>query len=411
MKAPNTSGRGVARRGTLVGALLSLLLLAGCGSAASVGTTTGQGGSGQTVAKADSRGSLAPAAVGGMCDATNPTTAEPTSSAAPSSETHETFSRFFSASSPWNEQVDNLPNASGSARLMRLAGQRLVPVEQAGQRGIAATYRPVRIGLTVNTCSWTDPIVTEQGGRSTRVFCRQVRCGPDAAELATLPIPGDVNPDPRSDGWFTLVNGSTGVAYDFWRARRQAGGSISYEYVKKWNINGSGYQAPYRVSARGSGLPLFAGEITLHDLRSGQIDHALAIAVPGAAEGSFVAPASSTDGDGPVDSLPEGARIRLKPDARLRHLPHGANPRIADAIVAALVRYGAIVVDRSVVPTLYAQRDVSGRDVAGNELRSITLDDFEVVAMPKRHAYPAGANQASTKRLNGAQAAEVGGEG
>jgi hypothetical protein len=396
---------------TILGALLSLVILAGCGSAEQVTTTNAGGADGGTSTTASSRGSLAPAAVGGACDETNPATGEAISSSAPASETRESFSRFFSGSSPWNEQVDNLPSEPGSARLMGRAGEQLVPVEQTGRQGIKATYRTVRTGLTINTCSWTDPIVTEQGGRPTRVFCRQAQCGPDAAHLTTLPIPADVNPDPRYDGWFTLVDGTTDVAYDFWRARRQADGSISYAYVKKWSVDGAGYQAPYQVSARGSGLPLFAGEITLADLRSGQIDHALAISVPGAAEGSFVAPASSTDGDGPVGSLPEGARIRLRPGVRLHDLPGGADGRIADAIVAALVRYGAIVVDRSVTPTLYAQRDVSGRYVIGNELRSLHLDDFEVVALPRRYEYPAGTNERSAAGLDGAQAAEVGGEG
>ena len=396
---------------TVLGGLLSLVLLAGCGVATGAGTTTAKTDRSHAGTTANSRGSLAPAAVGGVCDPTNPATGETTSSAAPASETGASFSRFFAPSSPWNEQVDNLPDAPGSPRLLSLAGKRLVPVEQAGQRGIEAIYRPVKSGLTINTCSWTDPIVTEQGGRPTRVFCRQAQCGPDAAGLTTLPIPSDVNPDPRYDGWFTVLDGATGVAYDFWRARRQADGSISYAYVKKWNVDGSGYQAPYQVSARGSGLPLFAGEITLGDLRSGQINHALAISVPGAAEGSFVAPASSTDGDGPVDSLPEGARIRLKPGVRVRDLPHGADGRVAEAIVAALVRYGAIVVDRAVVPTLYAQRDVSGRYVIGSELRSITLNDFEVVAMPRRYEYPAGTTDRSGTQLDGAQAAEIGGEG
>ncbi len=399
-------------RWAAVGALLALVLLAGCGTASEVSTTNTTASSGQTATTADSRGSLAPAAVGGVCDPTNPTTGQTISSPAPASETGTTFPRFFSASSPWNQQVANLPNASGSARLLRLADQRLVPLEQAGQRGIDATYRPVKTGLTINTCAWTDPIVSTQDGKPTHVFCRQVQCGPDAGKLTTLSIPTDVNPDPRYDGWFTVVDGASATAYDFWRARRQANGAISYAYVKKWSIDGPGYQEPYQVSARGSGLPLFAGEITLADLHSGQINHALAIAVPGAAEGSFVAPASTTDGDGPVKSLPEGARIRLKPNVRLTgHLPHGANPRIADAIVAALVRYGAIVVDRSVVPTLYAQRDVSGSSVVGNELRSITLKDFDVVALPPRHEYPAGTNDESAAQLNGAQGAEVGGEG
>lgn len=401
------------RRGTVLGGLLSLVLLAGCGTVASTTTRAGASRDPHTVRTADSRGSLAPApAAAGVCDPIDAATGAPTtSSAAPASETSETLTRFFSAAGPWNEQVDNLPDAPGSRRLLRLAGERLVPLQRAGRRGIQATYRTVRAGLTINTCSWTDPIVSEQGGRATRVFCRQVQCGPDAAGLTTLPIPADVNPDPRYDGWFTVVDGATGVAYDFWRARRQADGSISYAYVKRWNVDGSGYQAPYEVSARGSGLPLFAGAITLGDLRSGQIDHALAIAVPGAAEGSFVAPASSTDGDGPVGSLPEGARIRLSPSFRLRDLPRGTDRRVADALIAALVRYGAIVVDRAVVPTLYAQRDVSARYLAGNLLRSLKLSDFEVVAMPHRYTYPAGAAGQASSQLAGAEAAEVGGEG
>lgn len=99
-------------------------------------------------------------------------------------------------------------------------------------------------------------------------------------------------------------------------------------------------------------------------------------------------PASSTDGNGRPASVPEGARIRLKRDVVL---PKPRDPitgklikltkqqqRMADAIVACLRTYGAIVVDRAAVPTLYAQR-VTDNLIQGNELQGLTLDDFEVL--------------------------------
>jgi hypothetical protein len=110
--------------------------------------------------------------------------------------------------------------------------------------------------------------------------------------------------------------------------------------------------------------------------------------VPGPSQRNFVSPASSTDGNGTINSLPEGARIRLKANMLLGKVPNGANRRLADAIVAALVRYGAIVVDRAAVPTLYAQKDVAARFLQGNEIQSLHLGDFQVVALPARITYP-----------------------
>jgi hypothetical protein len=51
--------------------------------------------------------------------------------------------------------------------------------------------------------------------------------------------------------------------------------------------------------------------------------------------------------------------------------------------------YGAIVVDRASVPTLYAQRGAVSDRLVGNELQGLTLDDFEVVTLPPLLQYPA----------------------
>ena len=218
----------------------------------------------------------------------------------------------------------------------------------------------------------------------------------------------------------TVIDNTTRTALDFWRARCENDGSISYHYVKKWDLDGPGFQKPGGVSARGSGLPLFAGLITPEEIRDGTIDHALAISVPGAATRRYVQPASRTDGTGLVTSLPEGARVRLKAgDAkaflgcvpepgrsrdrqRRRDRARGCaginrfvrgkmQRRTARAIIGALQRYGAIVVDRSAAPTLYAQKNADWKNILPlNLIQGLDLDRFEVV--------PAQARPSSTPR-------------
>jgi hypothetical protein len=295
---------------------------------------------------------------------------------------------FFNALSPWNTAVTSLPVDQSSEAMLALAARRPVVAEAPGQQGATGTVDAAGSGLYINTTSWAPTIVTEQGGVPTKLFCRQVLCGPDAAQITSALIPPNVNPDPRYEGWFTVIDRSDDVAYDLWRARRQADGSISYQYAKLWELNGPGFSKPASVdpqeavSARGSGLPLFAGAILPSELRAGAIDHALAIAVPGPARSVYVQPASTTDGVGPEDSLPEGAHIRLKPGVTLDGIT-GARLHYADIVLAALKKYGAIVVDRSTVPTLYAQRDAVGGLLNGEELRSLRLSDFEVVQLPQ----------------------------
>jgi hypothetical protein len=318
--------------------------------------------------------------------------------------------RFFSADSPWNTRIDNAPLDKNSDRMIRLARERVGVVQRDGQSTLTSERRVVNEGVYINTERWTTAVVA--GGQPTKLVCRQVVCG-DGADTQILNIPSDVDPDPRYDGWFTVFDISKPVAYDLWRARREDDGTISYNFMRKWDLDGSGYQKPQSVSARGSGLPLFAGLIRPKELQAGLISHALAISVPGPAQGIFVQPASSTDGNGRTSSLPEGARIRLKANVKV---PAPVDPvtgkkirmtaqqrRMSDAIVAALRTYGAIVVDRAAVPTLYAQRDVTSDMIAGNELLGLHMEDFEVTDIGQRYRFPPE-DQATLGRITGSSA-------
>jgi hypothetical protein len=303
--------------------------------------------------------------------------------------------RFFSDNSPWNTRIDSKSIDPKSDRMIKQATKRIGVVERPGSTVLRLQRRTITEGVYINTESWTTPVVV--GGVPTNVVCRQIQCG-DGDDTVVLNIPEDIDPDPRYDGWFTIFDTNESIAYDLWRARREADGSISYHFMRKWDLNGPGYSPPQVVSARGSGLPLFAGLIRPGELEAGEINHALAISVPGPAQSFFVQPASSTDGNGTKNSLPEGARIRLKADVivprprdpvtgRLIKL-NAHQQRLADAIVAALRTYGAIVVDRARVPTLYAQRDVTADLIQGNALQGLHLKDFEVVTLGERFVYP-----------------------
>lgn len=307
----------------------------------------------------------------------------------------EAFSgQLFADSSPWNTTDLYEPTDVHSAALIHDATVLVGPVQQPGSQLPKLEDTTVTAGLFINTNAWTDPVV--QGGPLTAIHCRQLICGDDP-HLTALPIPANVSPNPLYDGWFTIISTNGRVAYDLWRARRLADGSITFQYMRIWNLDGPGYGAPGQASARGSGLPLFAGLIRPQELQNGQIDHALAIAVPGPATRYYVPPASTTDGDGATGSLPEGARIRLKADAQL----HPEAPlsfqqqRMASALMWTLRNYGAIVVGRAAVPTLYAQRGVTSSMLVGNELQSLPLTDFEVVQLPAELQYPS-ASQPTT---------------
>lgn len=302
--------------------------------------------------------------------------------------------RYFSPDSPWNTTVSGLPVAPNSARMLGLALERIAVREVPGQEGVETFVRQRAPRIAINTEAWA-PLVVSAGGdgaETTQMVCRQSDCGStDPPVPDQLALPPGTTPDPRYDGWLSAIDLDEGVGYDFWRARRQSDGTISFQFSKGWSLDGPGFSRPVSedpiraTGARGSGLPLFAGLISPGELTQGRIDHALAISLPGIARRNYVQPASATNGIGERQALPAGARIRLRANVGLRNSPRefrGLRARSVETILTALREYGAIVVDRSAIPTLYAPRGTSRKLIRGDELSWLTVDDFEAIALP-----------------------------
>ncbi len=333
----------------------------------------------------------------GVPDATAiPSPTSPSTTGSPS--TDSILARPFLSDSPWNTQVTGRPVDPDSREMMRRAQQRVATTQNANGK-ITTEKRKIKVGLTVNVTRWTVPVFSNnQPGAIPRVaVCRQLDCGPDAVTSVT--IPPDACPDPRYDGWMTALDVSARLGYDFWRARCETDGSLSYHYVKAWALDGPGYQQPTGVSARGSGLPLFAGLITPEEIRAGRIEHALAISIPGAAKRRYVQPASRTDGTGTVASVPEGARLRLRTGSEKlltrTFVRNGTERATARTIITALERYGAIVVDRSAAPTMYAQRNADWRGILPlNLVQDIKLSRFHVLDLGRSYLDPPKSGEA-----------------
>ena len=93
--------------------------------------------------------------------------------------------------------------------------------------------------------------------------------------------------------------------------------------------------------ASASSLSIAGGLITLEDLEKGQINHALAMALPNIRADVYASPAERTDGgDTEPLSLPEGAHLRLDPNLESRR----AAPSAVDVDDG---RSGATLRDRS----------------------------------------------------------------
>ena len=198
------------------------------------------------------------------------------------------------------------------------------PGPRAGRRRSSARQRPASTrsaGSSTRASTSTPsggrpPVVA--GGKPTKLVCRQLVCG-DGDKTTVLNIPTDVDPDPRYDGWFTVFDiepagrlrpvarAPRGRRHDLLQLHAQVG-------PQRPRLPG----ARRRSAPAAPGLPLFAGLIR-PKRAAGRPDQPRARdqrARP--AQSVFVQPASSTDGNGRVSSLPEGARIRLKANVRCR---------------------------------------------------------------------------------------------
>jgi hypothetical protein len=237
---------------------------------------------------------------------------------------------------------------------------------------------------------------------------------------SAVPMPADAAPANCSDANFAVLqrqpNGSI-KEWEFWRATHNADGSWTAEWGGAMNnvLTDRGIASPLewadptaptysaRRSSAGwnvtaSSISMLAGVITNSDLASGQINHAVAMAIPTPAKGLWMWPAQRSDGSSTAaNALPEGAHLRLNPSLDIASLH--LDP-LMTMIAQAAQKYGIIVRDATYSSNVfYAEQPLPGQTspvnaLLGGQSTSAAMQSFpwsqlEVLAAPTCTNYAA----------------------
>jgi hypothetical protein len=262
--------------------------------------------------------------------------------------------RFFASTSFWNEPVPaDAPLAPNSAAIVSAFDGEIIAAEEA------------KTGLpSINTTAWSVPIYTvpetQATVKVTQDYGGELNVALQAAWDA-VPLPPGAKPAAGTDRDLVVWQPSTDKLWEFWGLEKAEAG-----WQARWGgamdsasanpgVYGPeawpGAQPNWGVSA--TSLSVAGGLITLEDLELGQINHALAIAIPNTRAGEYASPAHRTDGysSSPL-SLPEGAHLRLDPNLDLASLHL---PRVTLMMAEAAQRYGIFVRDSAANVAILAQ--------------------------------------------------------
>lgn len=324
-------GRGTARLTVLAGVLVATAV-------------TGCGGSAPPTASKPATTSHATKRALVSCGTKNATASEPTR-----------LSGLFSPDSVWNRS-DIASQPLGDPRLARELAHEAASEMKDGIGPWIETSNsstPVYLVGPDQRCVRVRLAVTQRYGKTLRRAFERV------------PLPADAQPAAGSDAHLTLIQPSTNSMWEFWKLHRDG-----EEWEASWggaihNVSSSpGYYTssswpgarPY-WGASATSLPVIAGTMTIGELESGHIDHALAMSLPNAREGVFAFPAQRTDGTlGASKAIPEGTTFRLDPKLDLKAL---RLPRIIETMAEAAQRYGIIVRDKTLHGIAFYAEDPS----------------------------------------------------
>jgi hypothetical protein len=258
--------------------------------------------------------------------------------------------RFFAPSSVWNAPLaTNAPLDPSSAAVV---GAFNAEIAKEGPG-------------TINTSSWSVPVYTVPANQPlvkvTLIASRRSLSPTLQTAWEAVPLPANAQPAAGTDMHLVVWQPSTDKLWEFWRLEKtSAGWQASWGGAIENASSDSGAYGPEAWSgaqtgwgASASSLSIAGGLITLEDLEKGQINHALAMALPDTRAGVYASPAKRTDGtDTEPLSLPEGAHLRLDPNLNLAslHLPH-----LTLMMAEAAQHYGIIIRDTASNIAFYGQ--------------------------------------------------------
>lgn len=194
-----------------------------------------------------------------------------------------------------------------------------------------------------------------------------------------------------------VLHEPTATLYEQWRVDQRANGELTGGCLAVWDLTASWTErlrGEGCTSADAAGLPIAPLVFDADEVAAGEIAHALRFILPNdrIRDRAYVRPATHATGSpngasGGPESLPYGARLRLRADFPVDELPTPG----ARVVARALQRYGMILADGGNV-LLTGQSDrftaakwegvLGTRDLDGVEPR-----DFEVITLGEVFAW------------------------
>jgi hypothetical protein len=269
----------------------------------------------------------------------------------------------FPASSVWNQRVDGLPVAKGSAALIRSVGLDS-PVHPDFGSGL---YDGQRIGI---------PYVVVSGSKTPKAHPRfeyadESDPGPYPIP-AGVPIEGDPRPD-DGDRHALIVDRDTCTLYELYALQRSGGGWTAGSGAV-WSLRSNTLRPAGWTSADAAGLPILPGLARYDEVAAGSIDHALRFTAPHTRR-AYIYPARHYASDSTDPSLPPmGLRVRLKAIVNIAGFPPQAR-----VVLEALKRYGMILADNGSPWYISGAPDPRWSNDDLHSLSRLTGADFEVV--------------------------------
>jgi hypothetical protein len=262
--------------------------------------------------------------------------------------------RFFSPTGFWNAPLPIDSPLDPSSAAVTGAFNAEIAVAEEVKKGLPA----------INTTAWSVPIYTVLADQPTvKVLLNKPNASQNTLQAAweAVPLPPEAKPANGTDRHLVVWQPSTDKLWEFWGLEKtekgwQAkwGGAIEKVSSDPGAYGPEAWPGATRWwGASATSLSIAGGLVTLEDLEMGQINHALAMAIPTPRAGVYASPAERTDGwsTEPL-SLPEGAHLRLDPNLDLvsLHLP-----RVTLMMAEAAQRYGIFIRDRAANVAFYAQ--------------------------------------------------------
>ncbi len=200
----------------------------------------------------------------------------------------------------------------------------------------------------INRANWS---IVVKRAKSTDPMAKLV--GARNGQTWNIRIPTSTKPTGGSDGHVTIIAADGVTAYDAYKLKKVSNTHYTAALVVITDLRSSGLVS----GVRAAGVPAVAGLIRAHELSAAKIPHALAVAIPGSMlKKGHIWPANRQDTNASTytGQVPMGSLLAIPGSVDVNKL---GLSREGMALAKALQNYGAYVVDRSGMVSLYCEMD------------------------------------------------------